>query len=53
MAAVTVLVGVHLLAVSARSFLVFNLSLVICWIAFALILVGEHRKAVQYMNNLA
>jgi len=33
--------------------MMFLLSLIICWIAFALILVGEHRKAVQYMNNLA
>jgi len=33
--------------------MMFLLSLIICWIAFTLILVGEHRKAVQYMNNLA
>ena len=45
LAAVTVLVGVHVLAMSTRSFFVFNVSLVICWLAFTLLLIREHRKA--------
>ena len=45
LAAVTVLVGVHVLAMSTRSFFVFNVSLVICWLAFTLLLISEHRKA--------
>ena len=45
LAAVTVLVGVHLLALSTQSFFVFNVSLVICWLAFTLMLIAEHRKA--------
>jgi AAA family ATP:ADP antiporter len=47
LAAVTVLVGVHVLAMSTRSFFVFNVSLVICWLAFTLMMIREHRKASQ------
>jgi len=47
LAAVTVLVGVHLLAMSTQSFFVFNVSLVICWLAFTLMMIREHRKASQ------
>jgi AAA family ATP:ADP antiporter len=47
LAAVTVLVGIHVLAMSTRSFFVFNVSLVICWLAFTLMMIREHRKASQ------
>ena len=47
LAAVTVLVGIHILATSIRSFFVFNVSLVICWLAFTLMMIREHRKASQ------
>ncbi|MEN8761791.1 MAG: Npt1/Npt2 family nucleotide transporter [Thiogranum sp.] len=47
LAAVTVLVGVHVLAMSTQSFFVFNVSLVICWLAFTIMLIREHRKASQ------
>ena len=47
LAAVTVLVGVHLLAMSTRSFFVFNVALVLCWLAFTLMMIREHRKASQ------
>jgi len=47
LAAVTVLVGVHVLAISTRSFFVFNVLLVICWLAFTLMMIREHRKASQ------
>ncbi len=46
LAAVTVLVGVHLLAMSTRSFFIFNASLVLCWLAFTFMMIREHRKAV-------
>lgn len=45
LAAITVLVGVHVLVMSTRSFFVFNVTLVICWLAFTLLMVREHRKA--------
>ncbi len=45
LAAVTVLVGVHLLAMSTQTFFVFNVSLVICWLAFTFFMIREHQKA--------
>jgi AAA family ATP:ADP antiporter len=51
LAAVTVLVGVHLLAMSTRSFFVFNVLLVICWLAFTLMMIREHRKASQVTGS--
>jgi AAA family ATP:ADP antiporter len=45
LAAATVLVGVQMLAMSTRSFFVFNAILVLCWLAFSLLMVREHRKA--------
>jgi AAA family ATP:ADP antiporter len=45
LAAVTVLVGVHVLAMSTQSFFIFNVSLVLGWLAFTLMLIREHRKA--------
>ena len=47
LAAVTVLVGVHLFAMSTQSFFIFNVSLVIAWLAFTVMLVREHHKAAQ------
>ena len=47
LAAITVLVGVHLLAMSTRSFFVFNVALVICWLVFTFMMIREHRKASQ------
>ncbi len=43
-AALTVLVGVQLLALSTRSFFIFNVSLVFLWIVFAFVVIGEHRR---------
>jgi AAA family ATP:ADP antiporter len=51
LAAVTVLVGVHVLAMSTRSFFVFNVLLVICWLAFTLMMIREHRKASQVTGS--
>ncbi len=52
LAAATVLVGVHLLAIDTQTLIVFNVSLVICWLGFAVMMIREHRKAEQNMNNL-
>ncbi len=43
-AALTVLVGVQLLALSTRSFFIFNVSLVFLWIVFAFVVIREHRR---------
>lgn len=43
-AAVTVLVGVQLLALPTASYFVINVGLVVVWIALALVVVGEHRR---------
>jgi AAA family ATP:ADP antiporter len=45
LAAVTVLVGVHLLALSTQSFFIFNVGLVLCWLIAGILLVREHRRA--------
>ena len=45
LAAVTVLVGVHLLAITTKEFFVFNVSLVLCWLVAGVLLVREHRRA--------
>ena len=45
LAALTVLVGVQLLALSIQQFFIFNVSLVVLWLIFGLMLVREHRKA--------
>ncbi len=44
-AAVTVLVGVHLLALTTGAFFVFNVFLVLCWLVAGVLLVREHRRA--------
>ncbi|RLA09619.1 MAG: hypothetical protein DRQ54_02150 [Gammaproteobacteria bacterium] len=44
LAAITVLVGVHLLALSTSGFFVFNVFLVLCWLVAGVLLVREHRR---------
>ena len=43
-AALTVLVGVQLLALSTRSFFILNVVLVFIWFALALVVIREHRR---------
>jgi len=31
---------------STRSFFIFNVSLVLCWLTFTFVMIREHRKAV-------
>lgn len=45
LAALTVLVGVELLALTTQQFFIFNIALVVLWLVFAVMLVSEHRKA--------
>jgi len=45
LAALTVLVGVQLLAIATETFFIFNVGLVLLWFAFAVLLIREHRKA--------
>jgi len=47
LAAVTVLVGIHVLAMSIPTFLLFNLALVIGWLIFTLMMIREHRRALS------
>ena len=51
LAALTVLVGVQLVAMSTRSFFIFNIALVICWLGFTLMMIREHRKASQESSS--
>ena len=44
LAAITVLVGVHVLALATKEFFVFNILLVICWLVAGILLVREHRR---------
>jgi AAA family ATP:ADP antiporter len=44
MAALTVLIGVQVLALPTDVFFAFNVTLVVAWIAFALIVIREHRR---------
>ena len=43
-AALTVLIGVQLLALSTQSFFILNVALVLIWIAFAFVVIREHRS---------
>ena len=43
-AALTVLVGVQILALSMVSFFIINVTLILLWIALALIVIREHRR---------
>jgi len=45
LAAITVLVGVHLLVLTTAQFFVFNVFLVLCWLVAGVLLVKEHRRA--------
>ncbi|MDJ0885031.1 MAG: Npt1/Npt2 family nucleotide transporter [Desulfobacterales bacterium] len=51
LAAVTVLVAVHVLAMSVRSFLIFNVALVIGWLFFTLMMIREHRRAASAVTS--
>ena len=44
-AAITVLVGVHLLTLATQQFFLFNVFLVLCWLVAGVLLVREHRRA--------
>ena len=46
-AAVTVLVGVRLLALPTASFFVINVALVVVWLVLAVVVVREHRRISQ------
>ncbi len=45
LAAITVLVGVHMLALATQQFFAFNVFLVLCWLVAGVLLVREHRRA--------
>jgi preprotein translocase subunit YajC len=48
---VTVLVGVQLLAMATRTYFIFNVSLVLLWLVFTVMLIREHRKASQAVTS--
>jgi AAA family ATP:ADP antiporter len=43
-AALTVLIGVQILALSTQSFFILNVALVLVWIAFAFVVIRQHRR---------
>jgi len=45
LAALTVLIGVQMLALTTRQFFIFNVALVVFWLGFTLMLIREYRKA--------
>jgi AAA family ATP:ADP antiporter len=45
LAAITVLMGVHLWALATREFFAFSVFLILCWLAAGVLLVREHRRA--------
>jgi len=47
LAAVTVLVGGQVLALATETFFVFNVSLVVLWLAFTFMLIREHNRAAE------
>jgi len=51
LAAITVLLGVHLLMLSTQGFFVFNVMLVLCWLVAGVMLVKEHRRASEVMSS--
>jgi len=51
LAAVTVVVGVHVLALSTSGFFYCNVFLVLCWLVAGVMLVGEHRRASETGNG--
>jgi AAA family ATP:ADP antiporter len=44
LAAITVLLGVHLLALTTSGFFAFNVFLVLCWLVAGVLLVREHKR---------
>ena len=46
LAALTIIVGMELMALPIASFFVFNLTLVIIWLFASIIVVREHRQLV-------
>lgn len=50
LAAITVLVGVHLLMLSTQGFFVFNVLLVLCWLVAGVLLVKEHRRVSEAVS---
>jgi AAA family ATP:ADP antiporter len=51
-AALTVLVGVQLLALSTQSFFVLNVVLVVIWIVLAWVVIREHRRLSEHAGRL-
>ncbi len=49
MAAVTVLIGVRVLALPTKAFFAFNVALVLLWIFYSLVVVREHRALTNEM----
>jgi AAA family ATP:ADP antiporter len=47
LAALTVLVGVQLMALPTQSFFVFNIALVLGWLVFALNLIRHHSRLIR------
>jgi AAA family ATP:ADP antiporter len=43
-AALTVLIGVQMLALSTQSFFILNVVLVFIWIAFAFVVIRQHHR---------
>ena len=52
LAAITVLVGVHLLVLTTAQFFVFNVFLVLCWLVAGVLLVKEHRRASESLAEV-
>ena len=50
LAAITVLIGVHVLVLSTQGFFVFNVLLVLCWLVVGVLLVREHRRASEAVS---
>jgi AAA family ATP:ADP antiporter len=44
LAAITVLVGVHLLVLTTTQFFIFNVFLVLCWLVAGVLLVRAYRR---------
>ena len=51
LAAITVLIGVQILVMSTQWFFIFNVFLVICWLAFTLMMIREHKKASDNLTS--
>jgi AAA family ATP:ADP antiporter len=51
LAALTIFVGVQILALATETFFIFNVVLVLLWFAFAVMLIREHRKASEASSS--